>query len=130
MASRSAIIVWLSLMRFENRFRAAEGGTGTIALTLELKSLARVKAVVIEWQAAAKSFEVQVASDAGPWSVFASALLIWNYARNARCVFAMTHSISTRLMGACAQVRRRQRLDEDYSYWRVGAREESACNHE
>ena len=51
---------------------AAEGGTGPIALTLELKSLARVKAVVIEWQAAAKSFEVQVASDAGPWSVFAS----------------------------------------------------------
>ena len=61
-------------MGFENRFRAAEGGTGPIALTLELKSLARVKAVVIEWQAAAKSFEVQVASDAGPWSVFASAL--------------------------------------------------------
>ena len=29
---------------------------------------------MIEWQAAAKSFEVQVASDAGPWSVFASAL--------------------------------------------------------
>ena len=74
MASLSAIIVWLSLMRSENRFRAAEGGTGPIALTLELKSLARVKAVVIEWQAAAKSFEVQVASDAGPWSVFASAL--------------------------------------------------------
>ena len=42
-------------------------------MTLELKSLARVKAVVIEWQAAAKSFEVQVASDSGPWSVFASA---------------------------------------------------------
>ena len=58
----------------ENYLRAAEGGTGPIALTLELKNLARVKAVVIEWQAAAKSFEVQVASDAGPWSVFASAL--------------------------------------------------------
>ena len=57
-----------------NYLRAAEGGTGPIALTLELKNLARVKAVVIEWQAAAKSFEVQVASDAGPWSVFASAL--------------------------------------------------------
>ena len=43
-------------------------------MTLELKNLARVKAVVIEWQAAAKSFEVQVASDAGTWGVFASAL--------------------------------------------------------
>ena len=39
-----------------------------------MKNLARVKAVVIEWQSAAKSFEVQVASDAGPWTVFASAL--------------------------------------------------------
>ena len=29
-----------------------------------------------------------------------------------------------------AQVRRRQRFDEDYAYWRVGASEEGARHHE
>ena len=52
-------------------FWSSQPSEGPISLTLELSELTRVTAVAIDWQAAAKSFKVQIAGD-GPWVTFAS----------------------------------------------------------
>lgn len=51
---------------------SADSLSGPVSVTLELAELTRVDKVAIEWQDAARNFQIQVAGPSGSWSVFGS----------------------------------------------------------